>query len=311
VAAAGGICAERYEALEDDGDRFTIEQARSLEDAIEHMRDNNTKEAVTAALEMICSLLERIAADPENAAYRCIPCNSDFDAKTSAAEGSLHLLEVVGFKLMSVDASMEYVCALGPRTIRSVCDRLQVSRTEARQQTALAAIASSAPVSEAVDRETKVLRVVGDANPAQMVIPDHYFTLTSGDVAAMGATGRTEPTMKTEHMRQKEELQRRRKYKRALIRVQFPDGMLLQMAFSPRERVGDLYEAVTDSVNDKARAFVLSLGAQPLDHPTRSLWDAQLVPSAFIHFRWREPSPSDDISAIMTDERLCQVEFIE
>ena len=120
-----------------------------------------------------------------------------------------------------------------------------------------------------------------------------------------------DPKMKTEHMRQKEALARRRKYKRTLVRVQLPDGLLLQMEFSPKERVSDLFSQVTEALADQGREYTLSLGSTVLDSPNHSLWDAQLVPSALLHFRWFNPSSSDDLSAILKDELLCRVEFLE
>jgi hypothetical protein len=129
VAGQGGVCAEKFEAtaVDDGGDHFTIEQARDLEDALDHLREGNTHAAYAAALEMVHQLLDRISGDLENAAYRVIPSNAEFEAKTSAAEGSIRLLETVGFTLMALDGEMEYVCDLGPIVIRSMLERIEAS----------------------------------------------------------------------------------------------------------------------------------------------------------------------------------------
>jgi len=187
---------------------------------------------------------------------------------------------------------------------------LEVALKDGRQKAALEEIESQSKVPERVARDMKVLRAVGDKNPADMVIPEHFFTVTAVDIAR-ATEGGSESTLTTEYMRQKQELARRRKYQKTLIRVQFPDGMLVQATFSPREQVRHLYEEVRGCINDHARPFTLSLGAQKLQQPNRSLWDAQLVPSALLHFRWQEIKSSDDMSAIIRDELLCAVEFLE
>jgi len=312
VSAAGGICAEKFDAkMNDDGDRFTIEQARRLEDALEYLQENNPHAAYAATVELVYSLLERIAADPENAALRCIPSDAQFDAKTAAAEGALALLEAVGFTLMAVDGEGNYVCDLGPAAVRGITDRIEVARRDGKLQGKLEQVKATTKVAATVERATRVLRMVGSQSASNMVIPEHYFTLTKGDMVAAVGSGSTTDQLKTENMRQKEALARRKKYQRTCIRVQFPDELIIQMEFSPRETVGTLLNEVRNAINDQGRAFVLRLGSEMLNHPTRSLWDAGLVPSALIHFRWKEPSGSDDIGSIMRHELLCSVEFIE
>jgi len=313
VASSGGICAEKFEAkMEMDGDNFTIEQARALEDALEHMQENNPSEAYLATINMIFNILDGIVADPDNTARRCIPRNAEFEAKTSACEGSLRVLEASGFTLMAVDAEeMDYICDLGPRALRGIKDRVEGAKIAGKQLGALDRMKASTNVPETVARNTKVIRIVGSKNAADIAIPEHFFELTKGDAAAGMSQTAANPKMKTEHMRQKEALARRRKYKRTMIRVQLPDGLLIQMEFSPRERVSDLFGSVTEALADQGREYTLSLGSGVLDSPNHSLWDAQLVPSALLHFRWFNPSSSDDLSAILKDELLCSVEFIE
>jgi len=89
VAESGGVCAEKFEALDDGGDSFTIEQARELEDALDYMMENNARASYTGALDMVIKLVEQIVLDPENPEVRCIPSDAEFDNLTLATEGSL------------------------------------------------------------------------------------------------------------------------------------------------------------------------------------------------------------------------------
>lgn len=58
-------------------------------------------------------------------------------------------------------------------------------------------------------------------------------------------------------MREREELRTISKYKYALIRVRFPDGVYLQGTFSVYEKLSRVYEFVQTCLRDETKQFKL------------------------------------------------------
>lgn len=63
--------------------------------------------------------------------------------------------------------------------------------------------------------------------------------------------------MKTKAMREREELRYINRYKFALIRVRFPDGVYLQGTFSVYEKLGQVYEFVQSCLKNEGIDFKL------------------------------------------------------
>lgn len=63
--------------------------------------------------------------------------------------------------------------------------------------------------------------------------------------------------LKTKAMRERDELRIIQKYKYALIRVRFPDGVYLQGTFSVYEKLAQVYEFVRSCLKDESIQFKL------------------------------------------------------
>jgi UBX domain-containing protein 6 len=84
---------------------------------------------------------------------------------------------------------------------------------------------------------------------AETDLPDLFYNLTSEEI-------RNEAKMRRERIersrllipksyKEKQALAARQKYKQAVIRVQFPDSVILQGVFLPGETTGSLYEVIS------------------------------------------------------------------
>lgn len=86
--------------------------------------------------------------------------------------------------------------------------------------------------------------------------------------------------LKTKAMREREELRVINKYKFALIRVRFPDGVYLQGTFSVFEKLLQVYEFVQSCLKEETIPFKLlsSIGGR-FDEAdmNKSLFDLRLV----------------------------------
>lgn len=90
---------------------------------------------------------------------------------------------------------------------------------------------------------------VSESVAAKIVLPDSFFNLSSEEL-------RREAEMKRKKLeeskllipksyREKQAKAARKKYTKSIIRVQFPDGVLLQGVFLPSEPTSALYEVCT------------------------------------------------------------------
>lgn len=90
---------------------------------------------------------------------------------------------------------------------------------------------------------------VPESVAAKIVLPDSFFNLTHEEL-------RREAEMKRKKLeeskllipksfREKQAKAARKKYNRSIIRIQFPDGVLLQGVFLPSEPTSALYEVCT------------------------------------------------------------------
>lgn len=124
--------------------------------------------------------------------------------------------------------------------------------------------------------------------------------------------------LRTKAMREKEEMRELKKYRFALIRIRFPDGVFLQVrhflykttvqnqnnlrfqgTFAVFEQVNAIFEFVRDNLDQSGLPFHLML---PTGHKLeevdgdKTLVDLRLVPATILLFEW-DPDYADAINA--------------
>ncbi|CAM9534005.1 unnamed protein product [Scytosiphon promiscuus] len=113
----------------------------------------------------------------------------------------------------------------------------------------------------------------------------------------------------TKAMREIERLQKATVYRTTLIKVQFPDRVVLQATFASTEGVKDLLEVVRSSLGDHSKERALELYVSPprtVLKAASSLSDAGLVPAALVYVSWREVPPSGEAEgAYLKPELTC------
>lgn len=126
-------------------------------------------------------------------------------------------------------------------------------------------------------------------------LPDDFFDLTIEDAKNLLRDVRMQqhvivnsPLM-TSALRNLEESKKQMsqlsKYKKAIIRIQFPDRTVLQGTFKPTETIRDVTEFVCDYLEDKLIPFYLySTPPKKILEDTENLFQLGFVPGALIHF---------------------------
>ncbi|XP_047993433.1 tether containing UBX domain for GLUT4 [Leguminivora glycinivorella] len=92
---------------------------------------------------------------------------------------------------------------------------------------------------------------------------------------------------KKEEMEKQSSEQRLAQYKSAVVRIQFPDHVILQGIFSPDNTIGDIYNFIKDYLETPDKPFTTFVTPlkETLD-PNMTLLEAKFVPCVHMHFKW-------------------------
>lgn len=85
-------------------------------------------------------------------------------------------------------------------------------------------------------------------------------------------------------------LREKKVYSTSIVRIKFPDGLILQGKFGAREKISAIYEYVKECILEQDREFTL-YKAPPKKNITelnQTLTKLELVPSCMIFFQWKD-----------------------
>ncbi|CAH0714904.1 unnamed protein product, partial [Brenthis ino] len=276
-----------YEQLEDE---------RGLTACLMIHSCNNNREKVETCVETLCKYLENIVTHPEEEKYQKIRMsNRVFCERVQPIEGSMELLLAAGFvqqKLPNSEGVEEDFLVFVKENVPSVESLI----------TLIEALRSAEPIQLELDRNLQVLLPSQAANKVQL--PPSFYALTPEELKREQQL-RTEAIersqmLRTKAMREKDEMREMRKYKFAIIRIRFPDGILLQGTFSVYEKYNDIHEFVQENLEHSGLPFVLNT---PTGHKlileedsNKTLIDLRLVPATVLTFAWHS-SIIEDINS--------------
>lgn len=251
---------------------------------------NKDKEKVKACVDLLCRYLDNICKNPEEEKYQKIKqSNKVFQERVARIRGATEFLLACGFedKVLSVEDSEEKFFVL-PKEACSDCERLNVFKE---------VLVSSEALKPKLDRCLKVYKPSSQASHFE--VPSDFFT-KSADEVKREQIARTEEVERNSQLRTRamREAEKRpsKTYRFTLLRVRFPDGIILQGTFYSREKLRDVFEFVRQSLVSDWQPFVLSEATRQLTDDNASLFDLGLVPAAVVSFKW-DPSVLRDILA--------------
>lgn len=275
------------------------------------------------SVEIVLRLLRNVVKEPENAKFRRVRMgNPKIREAVSEVTGGVELLECVGFGLREEDGEMWAIMEV-PSEERILGIKKAISLLEPQVEEMPSAAPQkveempSAPPSKIdepvepnkVDRQIRVFFSVPESVAAKIELPDSFYNL-SLEEAKRDADMRRKKMAESQLLipksyKEKQAKAARKRYKKTVIRVQFPDGVVLQGVFSPSEPTSALYEFVSLALKEPSLEFELinplaikrrviphfpATGERPI-----TLDEEDLVPSALIKFR-----PFETDSAVFT-----------
>ncbi|XP_045518507.1 UBX domain-containing protein 6 [Pieris brassicae] len=262
-----------------------LEEERGLTACLIIQSCNNNREKIDTCVETLCKYLENIITYPEEEKYQKIRmCNRAFCDRVQPIEGALELLLAAGFvqqKLENNAVEEDYL----------VFQKDNVPSIESLT-TLIDALRSAEPIHLELDRNLQVLLPSQAATKVQL--PPSFYALSMEEIKReqqlRAEAIEKSQMLRTKAMREKDELREMRKYKFAIIRIRFPDGILLQGTFSVYERYMEIHEFVQENLEHSGLPFILNT---PTGHKllidedaNKTLIDLKLVPATVLNFAW-------------------------
>ncbi|XP_067001266.2 UBX domain-containing protein 6 [Anabrus simplex] len=268
-----------------------LEEERGLTACLIIHSCNKGQEKVSACVEILCKYLQNIILNPTEEKYQKIRMsNRAFQERVAPIEGSQDFLLAAGFQIrkQAFQDSEDDFLVFSKDGDDSI-ENLQVLHD---------ALQSAEPIGLELDRNLQVLlpSQVADRNE----LPAVFFSISPEELKREQQL-RTEAVekgmmLRTKAMREKEEQREMRRYRYALIRVRFPDGVFLQGTFYAHEKLQAVREFVHENLLCENRPFILAAatGHRLNDEDSdKSLVELHLVPASILIFTW-DPITGDD-----------------
>ncbi|XP_076629682.1 GDI interacting protein 3 isoform X2 [Colletes latitarsis] len=262
---------------------------------------NTGREKINNCIETLGKYLENIINNPESEKYRKIRThNRIFQDKVLPIEGALDFLNAAGFrqkKLMNNDVEEDFL-VWDPENC-NIEDLTMLNE----------ALRSAEPIPLELDRNLQVLLPV--AASKRIELPQNFFNLTAEQIKKEQQL-RTEDVernqmLRTKRMREKDAEERHRKYKFSLIRIKFPDDIILQGTFSVNEKYINVVEFVHENLANSERLFCLKrLAGETFNDECfdKTLLELELFPTVLLVFALKGKSEGSSESTRYLKEEL-------
>ncbi|XP_044746500.1 UBX domain-containing protein 6 [Coccinella septempunctata] len=260
-----------------------LEEERGLTACLIIHSCNFNRTKVTECVDVLVRYLDNIIGNPSETKFHKIRCsNATFRDKVLPILGATELLFAAGFRPTKLENNgiEEDFWVFNPENIEgfNVLEFLRES------------LKSADRVELELDRNTQVLSP-GEAL-RRIELPSEFYALSAEEIKReqqlKSEAMEKQMQLRTKAMREKEELREIRKYKFALIRVRFPDGLYLQGTFSVYEKFSEVVDFVQSNLEHEL-PFVLTAPTGHKFEPTdydQTLVQLKLVPASILNFQF-------------------------
>ncbi|KAJ0981297.1 hypothetical protein J5N97_009552 [Dioscorea zingiberensis] len=256
------------------------------------------------SLEVVLKLLRNVVREPENGKFRRIRMgNPKIKEAVGDVKGGVELLEYVGFRIGEEDgelwATMEVPNEERIGVVKKAVSLLERWSLDESSSATIAVKEVSRPVEqEKIDRQVRVFFPVPGSAAAKNEVPDSFYDRASDEIKRELNLRKKKiedsQLLIPKSYREKQALAARKKYEKTDIRIQFPDGVVLQGSFLPRETTIELYQFVSAALKAPGLEFELLHPAPPKRVIPRlirqgerlpTLEELNLVPKALLRFK--------------------------
>jgi len=255
---------------------------------------NRSPDAVKQCIDTIGKYLDNISLHPREEKYRRVRAsNKVLQERVLSQSGAEEFLQAAGFHRMVVEipdsAAEEYLVFQPGSEVDP--DRL-VDLREILQ--------NAEPIRPELDRGIRVFHP--SPNAMKMSVPDEFFRVSAEDLRreqqakkdAIEQLG----MLRTREMRERDRVKELRRYRYCLVRVRFPDGILLQGTFAAHEKLSAVFAFIAENlVSDWIPFSLASSTGHALTDDTSSLAELNLAPASLLNLTFDSAVMADIASA--------------
>lgn len=281
-----------------------LEEERGLTACLIIHSCNYNRTKVKDCVDVLVRYVDNILGNPTESKYHRIRCaNATFNDKVAPIDGASEFLLSAGFTPQEIEhnGTMEQFWVFNESNLDGL-ETLMFLRD---------ALKAEDRIELELDRNLKVL---SPSQAAKRVdLPMEFYNISKDELKKEQQTRAEEieklTQLRTKAMRERDELREIRKYKFALMRIRFPDGIYLQGTFSVYEKLSEVMQFVQDNLSADSIPFILTT---PSGHrltdvdADQSLLDLRLVPATILTFQW-EPLVVEEAAQISKDTYLKEI----
>ncbi len=261
---------------------------------------NKDSAKVKVCVETLCKYVDNIIDHPtEEKFWKIRVGNKAFQERVSALEGTSEFLQAAGFQLKAVPGPS------GPEEMHYIMDA-ENAQNLPRLQSLKDVLMAAEPIRPELDRNVKVFHSTGRVD--RIKVPDEFYNVTPDELKkeqqirqeAVEKLG----MLRTKEMRERERQRELRRYRYVLLRVRFPDNMILQGTFRAQEKLSSVQEFVRENIELQWLPFSLNTGTgQKLVEENSTLAELDLAPAAVLSFAF-DPQVLAEVTAQQGSSQL-------
>jgi UBX domain-containing protein 6 len=268
-------------------------------------------------IETLCKYLDNIIKHPGEQKYRKIRTgNKTFMEKVSSVAGADLFLETIGFEqtlLPHQDSEEQFYVLPLPNVngtpanetetesgcvVGGASSEEEAGEGDERLSVYRELLSGAEPLRPSLDRQVSVFRSSPHVN--NFDLSGDFYQLSVEEIRReqklkLDAVELSQQ-LRTKAMRERDEVRAAAKfYRYSLVRIRLPDGLFLQAAFRPLEKLQAVREVVSGALVDGSLTFSLSAFGQPLKNDSETLAALSLVPSAVLNLSWNGAGPQSGL----------------
>ncbi|CAH0551654.1 unnamed protein product [Brassicogethes aeneus] len=251
---------------------------------------NYNRAKVEDCVTTLCRYIDNIITNPEETKFHKIRWqNATYADKVEPILGSKEFLDAAGFRIQLIEnnGNEENFWVWSAENIENV-EVLQTLRET---------LTSGERVELEIDRNIQILSP--SQASARIELPQDFYAISAEELKReqqlKAENLDKQLQLRTKAMREKEELREIRKYKFALIRIRFPDGLYLQGTFSVYEKFAEVLEFVQENLDVNLPFVLCTATGQKFgeDDADTNLATLRLVPATILLFSWDKSIEED------------------
>ncbi|CAL4169354.1 unnamed protein product, partial [Meganyctiphanes norvegica] len=254
---------------------------------------NKDKEKVQVCVETLCKYIENIVSNPAEEKFKKIRMsNKAYQERIHPIEGTKEFLSAAGFiqQELPFNEGMDNFWVFREDEVTDLSTLEQLRN----------ALVSCEPLKPQLDRACRLLLLLDHPSGEWPPFFSEGIEDLEKSIQFVAEAVERDTMLMTKAMRERQEQREMRKYRFSLIRIRFPDGLILQGTFGVYEKFSEVMKFVRENLTNDWRPFLVKVsGGNKITEEEQSLVDLHLVPAVVLNFLWdlsvQDPNLDDSV----------------